>query len=268
MALETLREGPVRAVPPTRRRCCSGRPTARRSTRPTSTRTPPSSARPKGSRRPPWPGRPRTARRRLQRGAWPTTRPPTRRSTTSRGRSATPRTTAAPDGTEALVGGTTSIFVDLQDAMNRDYSIVFPVAALIIMLILALLLRSLVAPWYLMASVGLGFAATLGATVIVFQHVMGDAGPDLHAADLHLPVRGRPRHRLQHLDDRPAPRGGARRPRAAPGRGQDHRARRPDGRRGRRDPRRHLRLADAGGNSLLHVDGLRARRSASSSRRS
>ena len=36
---------------------------------------------------------------------------------------------AAPDGTEAFVGGTTSIFVDLDDAMARDYSVVFPVAA-------------------------------------------------------------------------------------------------------------------------------------------
>ena len=50
--------------------------------------------------------------------------------------------------------------------MNRDYTVVFPVAALLIMLILALLLRSLVAPLYLMASVGLGFGATLGATVL------------------------------------------------------------------------------------------------------
>ena len=80
---------------------------------------------------------------------------------------------AAPPGSEALVGGTTSVFVDLQKAMTRDYSIVFPVAALVIMLILALLLRSLVAPWYLMASVGLGFGATLGASVIVFQHIQG-----------------------------------------------------------------------------------------------
>ncbi|QIG45023.1 MMPL family transporter [Nocardioides anomalus] len=83
---------------------------------------------------------------------------------------------AAPDGTEALVGGTTSIFVDFQAAMNRDYSVVFPVAALIIAVILALLLRSLVAPWYLMASVGLGFGATLGATSLVFQNLLGDSG--------------------------------------------------------------------------------------------
>jgi len=83
---------------------------------------------------------------------------------------------AAPEGTEALVGGTPSVFADLQEAMVRDYKVVFPAAALVIMLILALLLRSLVAPIYLMAAVGLGFAATLGATVIVFQHIGGEPG--------------------------------------------------------------------------------------------
>jgi RND superfamily putative drug exporter len=83
---------------------------------------------------------------------------------------------AAPEGTRAYVGGTTSVFVDMQKAMARDYSVVFPVAALVIMVILALLLRSLVAPWYLMASVGLGFGATLGATVLVIQHLKGDSG--------------------------------------------------------------------------------------------
>jgi RND superfamily putative drug exporter len=84
--------------------------------------------------------------------------------------------TAAPEGTEALVGGTTSVFVDFQAAMNRDYSVVFPVAAIVIAIILALLLRSLVAPWYLMAGVGLGFAATLGATALIFQGLAGESG--------------------------------------------------------------------------------------------
>jgi len=83
---------------------------------------------------------------------------------------------AAPEGTESFVGGTTSIFVDLDDAMARDYSVVFPVAAVLIMIILALLLRSLVAPVYLMLSVGLGFTAALGATVLVFQGLMGEQG--------------------------------------------------------------------------------------------
>lgn len=83
---------------------------------------------------------------------------------------------AAPDGTTAYVGGTTSVFVDMNKAMVRDYKVVFPVAAIVILLILALLLRSLVAPLYLMASVGLGFGATLGATVLVIQHIGGDSG--------------------------------------------------------------------------------------------
>ena len=83
---------------------------------------------------------------------------------------------AAPPGTYALVGGTTAVFADIQKAVNHDYAVVFPVAALIILVILALLLRSLVAPWYLMVSVGLGFAATLGASVLVFQGLAGQPG--------------------------------------------------------------------------------------------
>jgi RND superfamily putative drug exporter len=83
---------------------------------------------------------------------------------------------AAPPGTYALVGGTTAVFADIQRAINHDYAVVFPTAAIIILLILALLLRSVVAPWYLMLSVGLGFGATLGASVLVFQDLRGQAG--------------------------------------------------------------------------------------------
>src|SRR5215469_2164897 len=83
---------------------------------------------------------------------------------------------AAPAGTYALVGGTTAVFADIQRAINHDYAVVFPTAAIIILLILALLLRSLVAPWYLLASVVLGFGATLGASVLVFQVLGGQDG--------------------------------------------------------------------------------------------
>jgi putative drug exporter of the RND superfamily len=83
---------------------------------------------------------------------------------------------AAPPGTYALVGGTTAVFADIQRAVNHDYGVVFPVAAVVILLILGLLLRSAVAPWYLMISVGLGFGATLGASVLVFQTLAGEAG--------------------------------------------------------------------------------------------
>ncbi|MFG1809190.1 MMPL family transporter [Streptomyces sp. NPDC049040] len=75
---------------------------------------------------------------------------------------------SAPPGTEAFVGGSSSVFKDINAAVNHDYRTVFPVAAVLIMLILGLLLRSVVAPWYLIASVGLGFGATLGTTVLIF----------------------------------------------------------------------------------------------------
>ena len=83
---------------------------------------------------------------------------------------------AAPPGTYALVGGTTSVYADIQRAVNHDYAVVFRVAGAVILVILAMLLRSAVAPWYLMASVGLGFGATLGASVLVFQSLRGEAG--------------------------------------------------------------------------------------------
>ena len=82
----------------------------------------------------------------------------------------------APPGTRPLIGGITSVYVDLQSAMDHDYAIVFPVAAALILLILGVLLQSAVAPWYLMAAVGLGFAATLGASVLVFEHAAGESG--------------------------------------------------------------------------------------------
>jgi RND superfamily putative drug exporter len=82
----------------------------------------------------------------------------------------------APRGSLALIGGVSAVFVDLQAAMDHDYGIVFPVAALLILAILAILLKSVVAPWYLMGAVGLGFAATLGAAVMAFQDIGGASG--------------------------------------------------------------------------------------------
>jgi RND superfamily putative drug exporter len=67
-------------------------------------------------------------------------------------------------------------FADMRSAVNRDYSVVFPAAALLILIILVILLRSVIAPLHLLVGVWLGFGATLGASVITFQGVMGDAG--------------------------------------------------------------------------------------------
>ncbi|MCX4851661.1 MMPL family transporter [Streptomyces sp. NBC_00893] len=81
-----------------------------------------------------------------------------------------------PAGTTAHVGGTAAISADISTAVDHDLKIVFPVAAALIALILLLLLRSLLAPVILMLSVGLGFAATLGAATLLFQHVLGKPG--------------------------------------------------------------------------------------------
>ncbi|MGN9789654.1 MMPL family transporter [Streptomyces sp. OZ13] len=81
-----------------------------------------------------------------------------------------------PTGAEVHVGGTAAIFADISTAVSEDLELVFPVAAALIALILLVLLRSVLAPVVLMVSVGLGFAATLGASALVFQHVRGEAG--------------------------------------------------------------------------------------------
>jgi putative drug exporter of the RND superfamily len=82
----------------------------------------------------------------------------------------------APAGSAAYVGGLSSVLADIQTAINRDYRVVFPVASLAILLILALLVSSVAAPWYLMASVALGFVASLGATVVIFQQLRDQEG--------------------------------------------------------------------------------------------
>jgi len=83
---------------------------------------------------------------------------------------------AAGTGQHALVGGESMGLADVRSASSHDYRVIFPVAALLILLILAVLLRSVLAPLYLLGGVALGFAATLGAAVIVFQGILGDPG--------------------------------------------------------------------------------------------
>jgi RND superfamily putative drug exporter len=82
----------------------------------------------------------------------------------------------APAATTAHVGGTAAIYADISTAVDHDLKTVFPLAAGLIALILLLLLRSLLAPVVLLLSVGLGFAATLGAATLLFQHGLGEPG--------------------------------------------------------------------------------------------
>jgi RND superfamily putative drug exporter len=83
---------------------------------------------------------------------------------------------AAPHGTRVLVAGQTMALADMRAATNRDLRVIFPLAAALFVLILALLLRAVVAPAYLVAMVVAGFAATLGASALLFQRGLGHTG--------------------------------------------------------------------------------------------
>ncbi len=75
-----------------------------------------------------------------------------------------------------LVGGDTAAEADTRTAGNRDSRVVLPLILLAIGVVLALLLRSLIAPLYLMATIAFTYFATLGLAVIVFLLVFDHAG--------------------------------------------------------------------------------------------
>ena len=79
---------------------------------------------------------------------------------------------------DALVGGFTAIDLDIQDASQRDRLVIIPLVLLVILLVLAILLRSILAPLLLVATVVLSFLATLGVCAVVFPHVFHFAGAD------------------------------------------------------------------------------------------
>jgi len=83
---------------------------------------------------------------------------------------------AAPAGTKAYVTGESSAFVDVRSAVSRDLAVILPAAAVIIFAILVILLRSVLAPLYLLIAVALGFTATLGGTTYLYQNILGDPG--------------------------------------------------------------------------------------------
>ncbi|MFD6225909.1 MMPL family transporter [Streptomyces sp. NPDC060232] len=84
----------------------------------------------------------------------------------------------AVDGADALVGGYTAQQYDTQATAARDRTVIVPVVLAIIMLVLILLLRSLLVPVLLVATVALNFAATLGVSTLVFEHLLGFSGTD------------------------------------------------------------------------------------------
>ncbi len=81
-------------------------------------------------------------------------------------------------GADAQAGGGTAIFDDILKASDRDNRVIIPVVLLVVCLILAGLLRALLAPAILVATVVLSFFAALGVSALLFKHVLGFAGAD------------------------------------------------------------------------------------------
>ncbi|GAA4406193.1 MMPL family transporter [Fodinibacter luteus] len=79
---------------------------------------------------------------------------------------------------EALVGGNAATNLDVLEASARDLRVIVPAILVVIFVVLSLLLRSIVAPLLLVAANVVSFAATIGISALVFEHVFGFAGGD------------------------------------------------------------------------------------------
>jgi len=81
-------------------------------------------------------------------------------------------------GADAKVGGGSAVNLDIQRASRHDRNLVVPIVLVVVLVILGLVLRALVAPLLLTATVVLSFAAALGVSALVFDHLFGFAGAD------------------------------------------------------------------------------------------
>jgi RND superfamily putative drug exporter len=81
-------------------------------------------------------------------------------------------------GADARVGGEPAAAYDIAEASSHDRTWVPPLVLGVIVLVLILLLRSLVAPLLLVATVVLSFGAAVGASWLLFSGPFGFAGVD------------------------------------------------------------------------------------------
>ncbi len=91
-------------------------------------------------------------------------------------RAATTATAKAIGATDSAVGGEAPAIYDISSISNSDLRRVIPVAIVVIGLLLAIVLRSLVAPLYLIASVGISYLAAFGLSVLLFVEIGHSGG--------------------------------------------------------------------------------------------
>jgi RND superfamily putative drug exporter len=81
-------------------------------------------------------------------------------------------------GADAKVGGDTAVLVDIRRAAGHDNALIIPLVLLVVFFVLVVLLRALVAPVVLIATVVLSFLTALGVSALFFEHVFGFKGAD------------------------------------------------------------------------------------------
>jgi RND superfamily putative drug exporter len=91
-------------------------------------------------------------------------------------RAATAATARTVHATAYGVAGEAPALYDISEISDSDLVRIIPIAIAAIGLLLALVLRSLVAPLYLIASVGVSYLATLGLSVLIFMKMGGQHG--------------------------------------------------------------------------------------------
>ncbi|HEX6798050.1 MAG TPA: MMPL family transporter, partial [Ktedonobacterales bacterium] len=91
-------------------------------------------------------------------------------------RAATQRIAQNAGATESGVVGQAAASYDVSNASDADLAHIVPVVLALIALLLAVVMRSLVTPLYLVASVALSFFASLGLAVLIFMRAGGQAG--------------------------------------------------------------------------------------------
>jgi RND superfamily putative drug exporter len=84
----------------------------------------------------------------------------------------------AVNGAEAIVGGPSAENLDTEVTTSRDEKLVIPLVLAVVLIVLGLLLRAIVAPLVLMATVIVSFTAAFGGSVFVFDTILGFKGVD------------------------------------------------------------------------------------------
>jgi RND superfamily putative drug exporter len=113
--------------------------------------------------------------------------------------------------TDSGVAGDAPGLYDVNSGSNHDLQTVIPIAIVVIGLLLALVIRSLVAPLYLILSVGISYLAALGLAVLIFPSGLIFILPFLMfvfllalGEDYNILVMTRIREEAQHLPLRQA----------------------------------------------------------------